>query len=201
MRPTITFMRDILAFLLVAFQPVRGEEDCAHVVDARASQNTVDGSWTFHATVSSTETGWDKYADEWRVQDLFGNILGTRTLLHPHENEQPFTRSLSGVVVPETVSVVKISARDSVLGYCGDSFELEIREVVLVDTDPSYNATGTSFNETLDLGSPNTEDSMHRQHPPALIIEDSLLSSGACPASNSPLITFAASVVGWSLIV
>ena len=42
------------------------------------------------------DTGWDDYADGWRVLDMDGNELGMRVLHHPHVDEQPFTRSLSG---------------------------------------------------------------------------------------------------------
>ena len=52
--------------------------------------------------------------------------LGERVLAHPHENEQPFTRSLSGVVIPDGVDTVTIAARDSVLGFCGEVFVLEV---------------------------------------------------------------------------
>ena len=48
-----------------------------------------------------------------------GTVLGTCTLLHPHDAEQPFTRSLSGVAIPDHVVEVTIRARDSVHGYGG----------------------------------------------------------------------------------
>ena len=70
-------------------------------------------------TVSSGDTGWDKYADRWEVRDETGAVLGVRELAHPHETEQPFTRSLSGVEIPPAVSQVVIAARDSVAGFCG----------------------------------------------------------------------------------
>jgi hypothetical protein len=114
--------------------------DCAHVVGATAQQSASSGLWTFSATVSSSETGWDKYADEWRVlSDQTGmvTVFGTRALLHPHVEEQPFTRSMSGVLVPETFHTVKLVARDSVLDYCGDAFELNIREIQSSAPSPS----------------------------------------------------------------
>ena len=48
-----------------------------------------------------------------------GTVLGTRVLVHPHETEQPFTRSLGGVEIPETVAEVTLRAHDSVHGYGG----------------------------------------------------------------------------------
>ena len=38
-------------------------------------------------------TGWEHYANKWDVVGPDDTILGTRVLLHPHVNEQPFTRS------------------------------------------------------------------------------------------------------------
>ena len=43
----------------------------------------------------------------------------TRLLLHPHENEQPFTRSQAGIVIPSGVSRVRVRAHDLVDGYGG----------------------------------------------------------------------------------
>ena len=100
--------------------------ECADVIDASATP-TGDGTYTFSATVSSDETGWDKYADAWEVLDEQGVSLGVRELAHPHENEQPFTRTLTGVEVPSTVERVTLRARDSVLGYCGANFELALQ--------------------------------------------------------------------------
>jgi hypothetical protein len=52
------------------------------------------------------------------------NSQYTRTLLHPHENEQPFTRSQSGIAIPDGVTQVRVRAHDLVDGYGG-------REVVV----------------------------------------------------------------------
>ncbi|AXI48374.1 hypothetical protein C1J03_21685 [Sulfitobacter sp. SK012] len=79
------------------------------------------GLYTFDVTISHTDTGWDDYVDGWRIVSLDGTILGERTLAHPHVNEQPFTRSLSGVKVPTGTEQVRIQARDNVNGWY-DSF-------------------------------------------------------------------------------
>ncbi len=63
-------------------------------------------------------------ADAWRVVDSEGEVLGTRVLAHPHENEQPFTRSLGGVTVPAGVTSVWIEAKDSVHGWNAERFEV-----------------------------------------------------------------------------
>ena len=64
---------------------------CADVIDVEISG---DGPYTFAVTVASPDTGWDKYADEWRIESEAGEVLGVRELTHPHVDEQPFTRSL-----------------------------------------------------------------------------------------------------------
>jgi hypothetical protein len=93
---------------------------CAHVVgvDVEAGPS----GYTFSVTVSSTETGWDKYADLWVVRAPEGSVLGERVLAHPHVEEQPFTRSQSGIQIPDDIAEVTVAARDSVLGFCGDEF-------------------------------------------------------------------------------
>ena len=99
-------------------------DECAHVIGATV-EPTSQG-FTVSATVRSADTGWDKYADLWQVRTLDGEILGERELAHPHETEQPFTRSLSGVEIPSEVTAVVIAARDSVVGFCGDEFTAEV---------------------------------------------------------------------------
>jgi len=75
------------------------------------------GTWRFDVTLSHPDTGWDDYADGWRVLDMQGNELGIRVLHHPHVNEQPFTRSLSGVQIPGSATQVQIQARSNVDGW------------------------------------------------------------------------------------
>ncbi|MCB1421587.1 MAG: hypothetical protein KDJ69_03785 [Nitratireductor sp.] len=96
----------------------------ADVVAAKARKSG-DG-WNFDVTVAHADTGWDHYANGWEVVGPDGTVYGTRELLHPHVDEQPFTRSLSGVVIPQGVTEVVIRARDSVHGYGGREFTLAL---------------------------------------------------------------------------
>ena len=89
----------------------------ADVVGAKATKT--GGSWRFDVTVRHADAGWDHYADAWRVVGPDGTVYGTRTLYHPHVDEQPFTRSLAGVAIPAGVNSVTIEARDSVHGWGG----------------------------------------------------------------------------------
>ena len=69
-------------------------------------------------TVAHADEGWGHYADAWRVVAPDGAVLGLRELLHPHVDEQPFTRSLV-VAVPGGVARVTVEARDNRHGWGG----------------------------------------------------------------------------------
>ena len=102
--------------------------DYAQVVFVSATQSS-DGTWRFDTTVRHNDQGWDDYADAWQVVDLDGNVLGERILLHPHDTEQPFTRSQSGIAIPDDVTQVIVQAKDNVEGFGG--------QVVVVDLTQS----------------------------------------------------------------
>jgi hypothetical protein len=82
------------------------------------------GAWTVSATLSSPYDSPGRYADAWRVVGPDGTVYGERILLHDHAAEQPFTRSQSGIEIPEAVAVVTIEGRDQVYGWGGATFEL-----------------------------------------------------------------------------
>lgn len=198
-----TTAASLLLILLTPISQVSSQEAavqvCAHVIGGSVSQES-SGNWLVAAMVSSpyeAETSWEKYADEWKIEreDTNGAItlLGTRTLGHPHENEQPFTRSLSGVVIPEGVAVVTLSARDSVSGYCGDAFEVILlgRETDASTSTPgNETTTGMSFingNETSFVNNTASDsatgDSTTEQPAADLIIVENALED--TPASGS----------------
>ncbi len=107
-------MRYLLGVLVLLASPVWGGEP--QVVGVEAIQ-AGDGSWRFDVTVRHADEGWEHYADRWQVVGPDGVLLGERVLLHPHETEQPFTRSLSGVLVPDGTAQVTVTAHDSVHGW------------------------------------------------------------------------------------
>ncbi|MGH1466952.1 MAG: hypothetical protein ACRBBQ_16490 [Cognatishimia sp.] len=79
---------------------------------------TNDGpTWTFAVTLQHPDTGWDHYANGWRVLSMAGEVLGTRVLAHPHVDEQPFTRLLSGVELPAGTTQVQIQSSCVVDGW------------------------------------------------------------------------------------
>ena len=85
-------------------------------------------SWTVSVTLQHADTGWDHYADGWRVVTADGKVLGHRTLYHPHENEQPFTRSLSGITIPVEVNTVFVEAHDKVHGWNKERLEVNLQQ-------------------------------------------------------------------------
>ena len=96
------------------------------MVAATATQQS-SGTYSFSVTVQHADTGWDHYADAWDVVGPDGKIIATRTLYHPHVNEQPFTRSLGNVTIPDGVTQVTLRAHDSVHGYGGAEITLDLR--------------------------------------------------------------------------
>jgi hypothetical protein len=93
----------------------------AHVL-ATTFERTVDNTYTVSATVRHNDTGWDNYADAFEVK---GEAVenGLRVLAHPHETEQPFTRSQSGVVAS---GLVWVEAKDNVEGMPGSKIYLDL---------------------------------------------------------------------------
>ena len=112
----------IACILLTATSAYAGEAD---VVEVKVTR-TADGIYTFDVTVRHADEGWKHYANKWDVIAPDGTILGTRILAHPHENEQPFTRSLSGVNIPENLKEVIVRAHDLVHEYGGKTVTVKV---------------------------------------------------------------------------
>ena len=84
------------------------------------------GRWSASVTLEHADTGWEHYADAWRVVSEGGDVYGTRTLYHPHESEQPFTRSLGGIVIPKSVGTVYVEAHDKVHGWAPQRLKIDL---------------------------------------------------------------------------
>lgn len=97
----------------------------ADVVSVRMTEN--GGSYRFSVTVRHADAGWDHYADKWEVVTPDGKVIDRRVLAHPHDNEQPFTRSLGGVRIPAGLANVRIRAHDKVHGYGGREMEVDLK--------------------------------------------------------------------------
>jgi len=87
-----------------------------------------NGGYCFKVTIRHNDTGWDNYADAWKVSDMHGNTIATRVLGHPHVDEQPFTRSMCGIVIPSSTKRVIISAKSTKNGYKGKPYIYTIKK-------------------------------------------------------------------------
>lgn len=105
-------LRSLIALSLMTLPALA---DPAVIKNVKARQS--GGLWTFDVTLLHSDFGWDDYADAWRILDADGNVLGQRNLAHPHVNEQPFTRSLSGVRIPAGLTQVFVEAHDTQGGW------------------------------------------------------------------------------------
>ena len=81
------------------------------------AQRAGDRTYTFRVQLRHDDEGWQHYADRWEVLTPSGEVVATRVLLHPHVDEQPFTRSLGDVRVPPESGQLVIRAHDSIHGY------------------------------------------------------------------------------------
>ncbi len=104
-----------LAATALAGPALAGEAD---VVDVRVRAAGAD-RFDFDVTIRSQDTGWTRYADRFEVLGPDGRVLGTRVLLHPHEDEQPFTRDLHGVRIPPGIARVTLRAHMKGVGHDG----------------------------------------------------------------------------------
>lgn len=112
----------LVCFLLGGAIAFAGKADVVAVKVTKESS----GSYLFKVTVAHSDEGWDHYADRWEIRDAGGELIGTRTLHHPHVTEQPFTRSLSGVLIPEEVKEVTVRAHDSVHLFGGKTVTVQL---------------------------------------------------------------------------
>jgi hypothetical protein len=113
----------LLLGLALANPAAAGKADVLHVdIAPRAGGPGFD----IAVTLRHDDSGWDHYANRWEVVGPDGRILATRTLFHPHVEEQPFTRRLDGVAIAPTTTWVRIRAHDLVHGYGGREVTLSV---------------------------------------------------------------------------
>lgn len=111
-----------LALIFVTTSVQAGEVD---VINAKASLSS-SGAYRFDVTLRHADQGWKHYADKWQILTVDGKQLGERVLLHPHVNEQPFTRSLGGVRIPAGIKSVLIRGSDKVHGIGGKVIKITL---------------------------------------------------------------------------
>jgi len=99
--------------------------DFAQVTHVNARQRAND-NWCFDTAVRHNDQGWEHYADGWEVTDLAGNQLGHRVLGHPHDNEQPFTRSQCNIKIPSNITKVIVRAKCNKHDFGGKSVIVDL---------------------------------------------------------------------------
>ncbi|EFO29987.1 conserved hypothetical protein [Roseibium sp. TrichSKD4] len=119
------FVLNVIAGVFLMLLGAVSQAGNVEIVGAEARET--GETWRFAVTLKHADTGWDHYADLWQVVAPDGTLLGKRVLAHPHVNEQPFTRSLSGVVIPSEVDHVFIRARDSKHGMAEEMYRLNLK--------------------------------------------------------------------------
>jgi len=124
MKPGSNVISRFLAVLTMVFPVLPAQAGDVEIVEAAAKRS--GKTWSFTVTLRHADEGWDHYADLWQVYAPDGMLLGERVLHHPHVDEQPFTRSLRGVVIPDGVSRVIIRARDTVHGISPAEYVLPL---------------------------------------------------------------------------
>lgn len=78
------------------------------------------GSLSFAVTMTSPYDTAERYADSMRVRSVDGDkVYGERKLDHDHATEQPFTRSIDDVNIPDGVTEVVVEGHDQVSGWGG----------------------------------------------------------------------------------
>ncbi len=82
--------------------------------------------WRVSVTLSHDDTGWEHFADTWRIEDAEGKVIAVRKLMHPHVDEQPFTRSLSSVVLPDGTREIFVRAHCSKGGWHDETTRVKI---------------------------------------------------------------------------
>jgi hypothetical protein len=118
------FIFSSLIALCIGFVQAADTQKFPDVVDALVTKN--GSSFRFDVTFSSPYDTAKRYADAYRIKNTNGFVYGIRELSHHHGNEQPFTRSISGVNIPNDVTEVIIEGRDKTYGWGGATLKVTL---------------------------------------------------------------------------
>lgn len=121
MRTTLCLLAGVFAYAWAGAQA--GDVEVVAVTFGKQGK-----TWSVDTTLRHADSGWDHYADAWRVVTVDGGVLGTRTLYHPHVDEQPFTRSLSGIAIPDGTTVIFVEAHDKVHGWSKQRVRVDLTQ-------------------------------------------------------------------------
>ena len=117
-------MRQFSVMLTACLLASTGAADEPQILNVEVAQS--GAAWRVDVTIAHPDAGWDHYVDSWEVLDKDGKRLGYRILHHPHVNEQPFTRSLNNLVLPDDTREIFVRAHCSVDGWAGETVRVEL---------------------------------------------------------------------------
>lgn len=117
-----------LIFITLLFISCSVSANEVEILTATVTQQS-QGNYSFNVELRHQDTGWEHYADAWRIVDQQGNILGTRVLYHPHIEEQPFTRSLNNINIAQDVNTIYIEAHDKVHGWSKQRLRFDLQHM------------------------------------------------------------------------
>jgi hypothetical protein len=115
-------MTRLFPVLLLAIAPGWAVAESPDILDVTVTKTGM--TWRMDVTLEHPDVGWEHFADAWEVIDADGNRLGYRELMHPHVDEQPFTRSLSSLMFPDGTREVFVRARCSKKGWSDERFRV-----------------------------------------------------------------------------
>jgi len=114
----------LIALCLWVATPVHA--GLADVLQVEIRRAATAGHFDVDVTLRHADTGWDHYANRWEILAPDGRVIATRVLVHPHVNEQPFTRGLTAVPIPAEYTWVRVRGHDLVHGYGGREVTLSV---------------------------------------------------------------------------
>jgi len=133
-RSTVTRRRRVGAFLAASALALTactassgGGDDDQRFPDVVSAELEPDGdAYRLSVTLSSPYDSPERYADAFRAVDGDGALLGVRELAHDHANEQPFTRALTGLTIPDGVDRITVEGRDLEHGWGGEAVTIDV---------------------------------------------------------------------------
>ena len=126
-KPVIGLLLSMFVTIIMVSNSIADDVDVIDVVITNSPSN-IKGQYRFSVKLQHPDSGWDHYADKWSVVGSDGTVYGTRVLAHPHVNEQPFTRSLDRVVIPENIRKVSVRGGDNKGSTGGKTITVDVPE-------------------------------------------------------------------------
>ncbi len=119
------FRAAVVALSLTCASPL-AIAGAADVIAATVRQGA-DGTWSFEVTMRCDDRSAAHFCDRFEILTPTLRVVGVRRLLHDHTDEQPFTRELQGVNVPDGFPRgVLIRGHHNIRGYDGATLKLDL---------------------------------------------------------------------------